>query len=910
MNQCLACNKLSATKNLFCDECSDKLLARFQQNGKVEQPVAGSSQAAHAGGAWQEQGIFPDPLSLPQKTGVEDQEDTKFRFQVPTSPVTEQENDLSYLLPDLWPELESDDLDDMHEEPSDALSDQHDPLSARQLPPSDNSGVGQGAENNFTSGAPEQFIMQPVSAPQFQSSNNVFTRKRALRITLISLAGMIVLALIADIVLASMNVVHHAAHSTGTSIPLLTISPDIAYPGQVVLLHINHFPALSNVFLTHDVQEAVRTDTTSSLVQVGPTGSIEVHILVEDTWGAGVHTVEAEDVTTHYTASTMLQITGAGQIQPPRLAISQVAFNMGSALQGANTIQPLTLRNLGGSAISWLAGSNQPWLFTSPAQGVFSDSQSIDIAVTRAGLSPGTYKGTLSLQSNAGGLVHIQVTMMVLPFAKQKDTILTAIAPALSFMAVDGNASPANQVVTVSNPGVQPLYWNTTSNPPSVPFNQAMSYIPDVNWLQTEPASGTIAPGASMQVHVIVHSSTLLPGAYNLRLHFSYSHNALNAIAPFQPVAVSLTVQPRCGVVASMGVMSFSIVAGANNSITQALSLSTTSDCTGVLDWQATILANWLTMTPAQGQIQDDASTVATVGIRGNALQPGSYTSFIVFVAGQRTQTVLVQLTVLSSSSSPTGTQSPGQQGTASPASGTSTPTTGATGTPEPGVPMLNISSQTLNFSTTQGQGNPTGQSETITNSGGSVLNWQASFNTAWLSFPHMNGSVAASQSGQLAVHVSANGLKAGTYSTEVTVSATDSAGAAVAGSPQFFTVTLTVLPPPCTLQVTPNSLTFSFSLLNPNPPDQQAILSESGNCARPVKWTASVDTKSSSWLSVKSSSGQDNGSGSSIEVHVNTLGVLVGKTGYITIYATGNGGATVQSSPQTVTVTLSFLQL
>lgn len=844
---------------------------------------------------------------MPQKTGVEDQEDTKIRFQVPTTPVTEQEKDLSYLLPDLWPELESNDLSDMREEQSDTLSDQRDPLIARQLPLSDNGDVGQGAENNLISVVREQFIIQPVSASQFQSSNKVFTRKHSVHIALISLAGMIVLALIADIVLASMNVIHHPAHPTVTSPPLLTVSPNIAYPGQVVLLHINHFPALSNVFLTHDVQEAVRTDTSSSLIQVGPTGSIEVHILVEDTWGAGVHTIEAEDVTTHYTASTMLQITGAGQIQPPRLAMSQVAFNMGSALQGANTIQPLTLRNLGGSAISWLADSNQPWLFTSPTQGVFSDSQSIDIALTRAGLSPGMYRGTLSLQSNAGGPVHIQITMMVLPFAKQKDTILTAIAPALSFMAVDGNASPADQLVTVSNPGVQPLYWDTTSNPPSVPFNQAMSYIPNVNWLQTDPASGTIAPGATMQVHVVVHSSTLLPGAYNLLLHLSYSHDTTT---PFQPVAVSLTVQPHCGVVASMGVMSFSIVAGASNSNIQSLSLSTTSDCVGVLNWQATMFANWLTMTPTQGQIRDDASTVTTVGIRGNALQTGSYTSFIVFVAGQRTQTVLVQLTVLSSSSSPTGTQSPGQQGTATSASGTSTPTTGGTGTPPPGVPMLNISSQKLDFSTTQGQGNPANQSETITNSGGSALNWQVSFNATtapWLSIAPMNGGVAASQNEKLAVHVNANGLAPGTYSTEVTVSATNSAGATVAGSPQFFTVTLTVLSP-CILQITPNSLTFSVVLLNPNPPDQQVTLSESGNCARPVKWTASVDAKNSWWLSVINSSGQDNGS---IEVHVNTQGMIVNKyTGYITIYASGNGGATVQSSPQTVTVTLTVVQL
>lgn len=918
MNRCLACNEQCPTNSLFCDECRVKFIKRFQshegidqtdQTDQTDQAVSQFSDSAQRNLARRKQ-VVSHYQHLPQKAVIQYLPYGNPPLQSSTVPEAEQEKDLSNLLPHAWPELENSAI---YEVQSDDLIAHSDPLMSRQLPFPSHTESEQAQKNAIASSLPEQQSVPPVPVSCFWHSMDVFRSKHPMRIAIVSLTLMVVLVLIADIVLASLNMAQRTP--TISSLSVLTVSPTIAHPDQVVILQITHFPALTDVFLTHDVQEAVRTDTSSPLIQVGPSGSIEVHMLVENTWASGIHAIDAEDVTTHYTASTMLQVTGNGQVQPPRLTLSQRVFTMGSGLQGANSIQPLTLRNTGGNSISWSAVSAQPWLFTTPAQGVFSDSQSISIAVTRANLSPGTYIGSLSLHWTMGSSEQIKVTMIVLPFVKQKDTILTAIAPALSFMAVDGNASPADQLVTVSNPGEQPLSWNTTGDPPSVPSNQAMSYIPNTNWLQTIPTSGTLAPGATAQVHVEVHSSPLLPGVYSLLLHFSYRHKDMSS---FQPVAISLTVQPRCAVVASIGVISFSVVAGKrnlDNPGTQSLGLSTTSDCFGVINWQASTSASWLTMTPTHGQLQDDSTTVTTVGIEGNILQPGIYTSFIIFVADQRTQTVLVQLTVLPSSSSPTGTKSSGQipSGTASTPGATGTPITGGTATPQPGVPSLSISSQNLNFSAIQGQANPANQSETISNNGGSTLNWQASFASGsafWLNLAPMSGSIPAAQSEQQTVRINTSGLSTGTYSTQVTVSATDSSGAQVPESPQFFTVTVTILQP-CTLQVTPNNVAFSVVLLNPNPSDQRVMLSESGDCTRPVSWSASVDANSRTWLSVKNSSGQDNGSGSPITIHVNTQGMIVGEyTGHITIEASGNGGAPVQSNPQTVTVTLSVLQL
>ena len=124
--------------------------------------------------------------------------------------------------------------------------------------------------------------------------------------------------------------------------------PSAVYPGQVVLLRMSNFSTSTHVFLSHDIQEPVRTDVGSSLIQVGPNGDADLHILVEDTWGPGPHIIEGEDVTTHYTASTTIQVMGAGPVQSPHLLVNQSSLNMGADLQGANTIQSLLLHNAGG----------------------------------------------------------------------------------------------------------------------------------------------------------------------------------------------------------------------------------------------------------------------------------------------------------------------------------------------------------------------------------------------------------------------------------------------------------------------------------------------------------------------------------------------------------------------------------
>ena len=103
-----------------------------------------------------------------------------------------------------------------------------------------------------------------------------------------------------------------------------------------------------------------------------------------------------------------------------------------------------------------------------------------------------------------------------------------------------------------------------------------------------------------------------------------------------------------------------------------------------------------------------------------------------------------------------------------------------------------------------------------------------------------------------------------------------------------------------------PGNLLFTATLLQPNPAGQNIAVKETGNCAYPVSWTASVDANSRSWLSVSSISGTGN---STIVVYASSRGMLIGQhSGQITFSATDNRGVVLQNSPQAVLVTLTVI--
>ncbi|MGZ3644643.1 MAG: carboxypeptidase regulatory-like domain-containing protein, partial [Ktedonobacteraceae bacterium] len=175
-----------------------------------------------------------------------------------------------------------------------------------------------------------------------------------------------------------------------------------------------------------------------------------------------------------------------------------------------------------------------------------------------------------------------------------------------------------------------------------------------------------------------------------------------------------------------------------------------------------------------------------------------------------------------------------------------------------------------------------------------------ASWLTQNITSPTIGG---AGQSGSVGVGANIAGLVAGTYSTTVTITASDANGVTVQGSTQTFTVTFTVLPPCLLSAPTPATLAFSLAQGQTSSSALPVRLNESGTCARPVSWQA---TTSSSWLALNATSGTDTGAGISFGVNASAATLTPGTyTGTITIAATDSNNSTVGSA-QSVTVTLT----
>lgn len=959
MKHCLRCHQPCAITAVFCEDCRSLLRNQLQQRPLVSRASKGAESfiVGYANSVVEHdeptpgfQIACPTPLQenissiqdnfLPEPPLVHTSE-------IPGSKEGEDLEDQSELLTDTWPRLDNTNPDENeNESENDPWASQADPLVTRHLP---NSAVDIEEAATSTQGdrdvagwgqAPlpqgDRKGMPPLHANSLAKlvhSRNYSPSRRqnalrspwwrgayrrippAMRIAFVALVILAVFGLVADSILLAINFAHQStkqAQNSTPPAPILTVTPNTVRPGQIVLLHIGHFSSATQVLVTRDIHESVRTDAASPLIKVGSTGDADVRLLIDSAWKPGFHIIQGEDITTHYTASTTLQVVGAGPMRSSHLVLSQTSLNMGTGLQFKNTIQPLVLRNSGGGSILWTASSDQPWLMFTPTQGTFSDSQSIYIAVARDNLKPGDYRGTITIISNTGAPNSIQVKMTVLPLSIKSGAVLAVAPPALSFTATDGGADPPGQLLTVSNPGSQPLNWSLALSSPAGGDSQNLPFQPSTNWLSTDDTSGIVAPGSRTSLQVLVHSRSLLPGVYSTLLTFTSGREGLNSP---QVVVVTLTIQPRCGVTTSMGNMSFTAISGQSTPVNGVLSLGTSASCTGILNWQAFSSANWLNVTPTRGQLRPNASAVTTVGVNAGTLQPGTYNGLVVFMTGQSTQTVVVQLTVLASSLSPTAGGQPttsASPGSGSAGQGTPQPTASASpgsGTPPPGTAAtLSVSPLTLNFSTTQGQANPAGQVVEIANTGGSSLNWQTNVNSSassWLNVNPAKGTAAAGQSGRPTVNVDATGLPPGTYSTQVSVTATDTTGAQVQGSPQIISVTLTVSQA-CTLEVTPSSLSFTVSLLQPNPPGQNIRLIEVGKCTYPISWTVSANKN---WIVLSQTSGSDSGSGSVIVVQVNGSGILVAHySGQITISAISPGGGKVQASPQTVSVSMTVL--
>jgi hypothetical protein len=172
------------------------------------------------------------------------------------------------------------------------------------------------------------------------------------------------------------------------------------------------------------------------------------------------------------------------------------------------------------------SGEATGWL--NVARSDSGDTQVLENSASLGSLAPNTYAATVEVSAagatNSPQSYTVSFTITAKPSTTQPTLVLTPTS--LQFAAVEGEAAPPDQEVTVTNSGVDTLAQVTTS----------VNYLAGSDWLQVT-ASGE---GNDQLLSNAVVLEGLAPNTYSA----SVSVSSAGASNDPQNYTVSLTVQP------------------------------------------------------------------------------------------------------------------------------------------------------------------------------------------------------------------------------------------------------------------------------------------------------------------------------------------------------------------------------
>jgi len=516
-------------------------------------------------------------------------------------------------------------------------------------------------------------------------------------------------------------------------------------------------------------------------------------------------------------------------VAPPALTLAPAALSFTAQAGGmAPAAQSLTASSSNGASLAYSlsASSKEGWLSVKPTTG--TTSRSISISANPAGLSAGTYSGTVILDSPgaSNSPIPFPVTFTVTPVPT------FALSPELlTFAAKAGEKPPAAQTITIS------------SSSTGAALGYSVSASSTGGWLSATSASGT-TPGP---ITITANPAGLAPGSQTGTITVT----SKDASSGPQVVAVVFNVTPADlpTLAVAPGSLAFVGQAGGTSPASQTV---ITSSSKAAINYTVSAVSKggWLSAAANTGATPGSLKITASP----SGMAAGTYTGTVILTspdAANASQAVDVSFTV-----------------------------TAAT------LPTLNILPATLSYTAHAGEVTQAPQVVNI-NAGSAPIKYTTSTASAsWLHATPANGSAP----GFMNISVAPAGLAPGTYTGAVTVSAEG-----VANSPQAVFVTLTVSAKPVPkLAVSPASMSFTAQA-GGKPPAGQTIAMVSTGDAFGFK----VSTGSSAaWLSATPADGQTPGS---ITVSVNPSGLAAGTyNGSVSIAASDAG-----NSPRTVPVTL-----
>src|SRR6266487_1946669 len=415
----------------------------------------------------------------------------------------------------------------------------------------------------------------------------------------------------------------------------------------------------------------------------------------------------------------------------------------------------------------------------------------------------------------------IAAILMILWVNKPSNTIspiaqLVGLPRHGQIMMVEGGRFPANEVVTISIDG--PLS--------SVARGHAGQNLSDSISMGAPQFSSSSAssPGASQQLRQTVDSygnfvesfvvNPLWP-AGSTHTVYLYDQNGKLVTRLNFTVMTESTQRGLLGCVNDIfPVVLGPVVEGSTQPVTKTVSLCRQGS--GPVDW----VANWdkrlkWLQVNSGGQIQGTQPGQLTFTGRATGLQPGSYTTTVVFSSKESQATVErdVILQVMSNASNVTTLP---------------TPTNGATQAPHSVVSCLNAAPHTLSFNAVEQQNNTLYNNVAVSNCGDAGA-WSASIQAdggrTWLGLSSASGTLPGGKIRELLVTASGSTLKPGTYTGHITFH--------LGISSSVLTVLFTVHPKQQTiscLNLDKQSLVFNGVAGQGAPPPQYVTLTNCGS--------------------------------------------------------------------------------
>ncbi len=544
---------------------------------------------------------------------------------------------------------------------------------------------------------------------------------------------------------------------------------------------------------------------------------------------------------------------------------------------------------------------------------------SLDVTVNPAGLTAGTYQGTITATDAHGSTQSIAVTLVV-------NGVSSIANPAyLSFVAEENGLPPMSQTITVT--GFANASFTATVTAPWLSVSAASGPAPAQIIVSARPtglAAGTYT--GSVQIDVDTHiqdvAVTFVVSANPVLTTNTgdYIYNYFGGNPPPSPLDLDVNVSsgsPQTFTVAT-GVPSWlEVNTGGPTATTPAvLAVTLLPQTLGTGTYVAQIV-----LLPASGGPPVTVPVVLMV-VNATAVIPSSGSLAFTAVAGGPPQSQTVQISAASTTAftAAASTTSGGTWLTVAPASGTVntvksplTVTADATslgaGTYQGAIKLttstgvitvipvmftvgagsgtpVTISPSALTFAYTQNGPLPVAQNLQITGSETFTAGATTTSGGSWLAVMPVSGTGNT----VLSVSVAPVSLAPGTYNGAITVTPSGSAAQTV---PITLTVSIAGI-----LSATPTPLAFAYAAGNPAPAPQAVSVTSSGP---PIQFTATAS--SSGWLSVTPASAT---TPATLSVSVSPTNLGPGTyTGSVALA----GGAGVAALSITVTLTVTAPQ-